>query len=675
MLLKSLSLYNFRQFYGENSIHFARDSVRNVTLIHAENGVGKTTLLNAIQWCLFGKLNSDFEQPEDLVSYEAKKENRKTSRVEVEFEYEGEEYLAQRHFEIGRKETKFKLFWIQSHNYKEVPNPSNFVNSILPKDMANYFFFHGEGISSISDARTGDKFRRAVRDILGFTFAEAAIDDLKSIKVQYGKKAKELDLRNDALRQAAEKKIEAEQKLHEITDEQEKVKEELQSRQEELEDLESKLSKSGNADVTRIKRELDNACRRIDRDNRELSSCFADRQALISKYGWAVFGSGLAGEGLEFIDESTLKGRIPSPYQETFVQDLLNQGECICGRPLEGGGEAYTRVVSLLETANTALMSQRVMKARSAADNMAGVAEEFLNKVEEIESKRRRLDKDLAGAEQVRNELEEELDAVDESEIQRMNEARRKAQSKRDESLREDERLNVRKKQREREFEQANRELQARGGGDEQLERLSAIQELIENMMIRCRKRLDEFEESARGTIAKTVDRFLERFSRDDYSVRVNSAFEFVLVRRSDGGIVPKSKGENLLLNLAFVSALIDMAYKREKASGDFLVQGTVAPFVIDAPFGELDDTYRAATAEFLPQTAKQLVLLLSSSHWKGTVDDAIREKVGAEYVLVSHKRVEQGDKPKDLLHIHGHEYAQSIYGAERDCTEVTEVL
>lgn len=48
MEIKSVRLRDFRQFYGDQTIVFATDPNRNVTLVHAENGVGKTTLLNAI---------------------------------------------------------------------------------------------------------------------------------------------------------------------------------------------------------------------------------------------------------------------------------------------------------------------------------------------------------------------------------------------------------------------------------------------------------------------------------------------------------------------------------------------------------------------------------------------------------------------------------------------------
>ena len=49
MILERLIVENFRQFRGRQEIVFADNRSRNVTLVHAENGFGKTTLLNAFR--------------------------------------------------------------------------------------------------------------------------------------------------------------------------------------------------------------------------------------------------------------------------------------------------------------------------------------------------------------------------------------------------------------------------------------------------------------------------------------------------------------------------------------------------------------------------------------------------------------------------------------------------
>ena len=56
MLLESIKLVNFRQFRNE-TISFAQDQDKNVTIILGENGTGKTTFAQAFFWCLYGETN------------------------------------------------------------------------------------------------------------------------------------------------------------------------------------------------------------------------------------------------------------------------------------------------------------------------------------------------------------------------------------------------------------------------------------------------------------------------------------------------------------------------------------------------------------------------------------------------------------------------------------------
>ncbi len=54
MYIDKIALNNFRIYYGENIITIAPSSKRNVCIISGDNGYGKTTLLTALVWCLYG---------------------------------------------------------------------------------------------------------------------------------------------------------------------------------------------------------------------------------------------------------------------------------------------------------------------------------------------------------------------------------------------------------------------------------------------------------------------------------------------------------------------------------------------------------------------------------------------------------------------------------------------
>lgn len=55
MKFERIILENFRQYYGQEKLEFAKDKQRRVTVIHGVNGAGKTSLFLAINWCLYGE--------------------------------------------------------------------------------------------------------------------------------------------------------------------------------------------------------------------------------------------------------------------------------------------------------------------------------------------------------------------------------------------------------------------------------------------------------------------------------------------------------------------------------------------------------------------------------------------------------------------------------------------
>lgn len=59
MIIKSITLNNFRLYEGVNTISFELCAERNVHLICGENGFGKTTFLHSLLWCLYGRFVSD----------------------------------------------------------------------------------------------------------------------------------------------------------------------------------------------------------------------------------------------------------------------------------------------------------------------------------------------------------------------------------------------------------------------------------------------------------------------------------------------------------------------------------------------------------------------------------------------------------------------------------------
>lgn len=168
MLIEFIRITNWRSFHGVNDFFVSKDPAKNVTLIRAENGVGKTSLLAAINWCFFGILpaESEFENPTKLVNaFAVEHEGATKAVVEIDFVHEGKTYRASRSYD-QRTETTHPLRLSDLLDGGEVPSskdrPDRFINSVIPREMAPHFFFYGEATSRYTGATgAGSSARRS----------------------------------------------------------------------------------------------------------------------------------------------------------------------------------------------------------------------------------------------------------------------------------------------------------------------------------------------------------------------------------------------------------------------------------------------------------------------------------------------------------------------------------
>ena len=195
MLIEFIKICNWRSFYGENEIWVATDSNSNVTLIRAENGVGKTSLLAAINWCFFDILpsESEFENPKNLVNeFSIKNDGQNIATVEIDFTHSGKTYRASRSYDQNTETTR-PLRLTELFDGGEVPSsarhPDRFINSVIPREMAPHFFFYGEATSRYTGTSGAKKFGEAVKGILGSTVARMALEDLGKALKDYRRQA------------------------------------------------------------------------------------------------------------------------------------------------------------------------------------------------------------------------------------------------------------------------------------------------------------------------------------------------------------------------------------------------------------------------------------------------------------------------------------------------------
>ncbi len=256
MHLKKITLYNFRQFYGKQEILFSDDPNKNVTMIHAENGVGKTTLLNALLWCFYNKnnLTARFESPDKIVSNQAIEEDDFEASVEVWFEHNNNEYLVSRKINEKFSEEYFEANSIENGNFVKLQNPAVFVESVIPKEMSRYFFFDGEYAESFSSKKNKSVVRAAVESMLGCNTAIQATSDLEAIKKALEKEIAGLTKDNQS--ELLQKQID---KLEKLTESEEAeiivLEQNLEVTETAINEIQEKLRNSEGAQDIQLERE------------------------------------------------------------------------------------------------------------------------------------------------------------------------------------------------------------------------------------------------------------------------------------------------------------------------------------------------------------------------------------------------------------------------------------
>lgn len=672
MQIRKVRLKNFRQFYGTQELEFPADGEKTVTLIHAENGFGKTSILNAVLWALFRQVTPKFERPDDIVNYEALEEGETTATVDVEFEFEDKLYLVQRTFlskKDGRDKTNLEAYRIEKGNHRPLPAPETFVCSVIPPEMAKYFFFDGEAAESFAAARNCKEIANAIRSILGCSLADTAISDLKELCKTVDRDIGSISGDHEIASleaQLSQKTIDIELAI--------KMREEkiadIETWQQQHDEILRRLrDMKGAEEIQRLRDEKEASRKRAEA---AVSECRTEIVKWIGQRAVQVVSGRLSQVALDFVDEASLRGRIPSPYNEDFVRELLKAEVCICRRPLPAGTPEWRFVAELLKTASNAEVLGRVVRARARSQLLR---EERPNAPQILRQQQQRLAQALqqqAQCEQEIAELGKQIEDLPLKEIADLERARRSLESK----LRtERENLGGIKAHivsLEREKARLEGELDELARKNKRTVKLLAKRHVLMRSISLLRGLLEQYESEARGKIEEQVNAILALVAHKDYRCRFNENFALELILNERA--TPKSGGENQLLSLAFIASLVEFAASRISAKDLILKPGTMAPLVLDAPLGQLDPTYQESAAKFLPKLARQVVLLISGSQGGDRVLKALEPFVGAEYVLIQENRGPRGKKPPLKSVIRGRERDLILFSCPRTMTRVERI-
>ncbi|MBD2137348.1 AAA family ATPase [Anabaena sp. FACHB-1237] len=687
MKLTSIRLYNFRSFYGKTpEIIIAENDLRNTTIIHGNNGAGKTTILNAFTWVLYEKFTAAFAAVDQLVNKRAiaEAEHNQTIEcwVEVGWEHEGNRYRAKRtcrthkssnlFLETSKSKLTIQVSGDDGKWYFPIEPPEEIINNILPSILHQYFFFDGERIEQIVRSDKRSEIAEATETFLGVKVIELAIRHLKEAK-------KSLDSELAAIGDAETKQLlnqqkELETETEKLHQRQTEIKRELEHQQTFKKDISNRLIELSAVKELQERRQNLETQKRTNQE--ELKKTKETIKKIISKQAYTVLLGDTNSKFREIITHLKQRGELTSGISKEFVSDLIQNGRCICGAELKEGGHGHFHVKSLLRKTGSSTVEETAIRMGAQIDDLDKQAILFWENVDREQLRNTQLRDTISQIEKEIDQIEEVLRKDPNEDISGLQKRLDFIEAKIDELNREqganEKEISHIKTQLDSLIKQLSKQKQNEERQILAQRRITATQDAIERLIEVKNRQENQF----RLQLEKRVQEIFFQISFTPYIPKITEKYELILVENTTGIEAPvaASTGENQILSLSFIASIIDKVREwNEKRKIIIVPDSSTFPIVMDSPFGSLDANSRRHIAQTIPKLANQLVVLVTKTQWRVEVEEEIADRIGREYVLTYYST--KPNCEQDFIELGDEKYAlvrQSCNGFEY--TEIIEV-
>lgn len=192
MILKQLVLHNVGVYRGRHTIELAPPSrKRPVILFGGLNGGGKTTILDALQLALYGRMAQCSNRGELAYDEFLRRsihrgvDGRDGAAIELTLtqtiDGEPHVYQVRRSWSVREKHVRDRVEVYRDDSYDELLTDSwaEHIEEMLPVRLSKFFFFDGEKIEALADPeRSSDALSTAIHALLGLDIVDQLATDL-----------------------------------------------------------------------------------------------------------------------------------------------------------------------------------------------------------------------------------------------------------------------------------------------------------------------------------------------------------------------------------------------------------------------------------------------------------------------------------------------------------------
>ena len=366
MRLDSAHITNFK-LLEDVEIQFSTDPALPLTVIRAENGSGKTSILQALRWGIWG--NQGIPPGMPLTSTSVSSGEPVTVQVRIDFTERDLHSNAETRYRLirtceetrgegdgyDRKDVRERLLRLTDQGDVDVEDGRGaLISAMLPRNLADVFFTDGDAVQNfVSGIDKSQKDRqeyvhKAIRQLLGFDDVELAERILGKVSQSFKRELRaggsvELN-REEAKRQEVEDSLEGkrkdrsgileridgvDQQIHEDERELDRLKGigDLEAIQARIHQLDADITHLGDEEIN-VRRQMKDL----------LQSERLSKRLLRDKLQ----------AGVDVLVELEDKNIIPG-MSVGLLHDRLKLGVCICGMDLTAGDSRHTHVLDLIE--------------------------------------------------------------------------------------------------------------------------------------------------------------------------------------------------------------------------------------------------------------------------------------------------------------------------------------